>query len=139
MLFHGVIGCKASLDARLIHLYKYGPHLSAGRRRQTILSFLVVGRMRPSPPPWHCATAAAIIASASLVCSGCGPLGWYSLGHSILVHNHVLKPILPDIDSSCGEPIPMEVSRQAEDAGALTVSGETNGEEACRNRLPASR
>jgi hypothetical protein len=37
-----------------------------------------------------------LIGATMICCSGCGALGAYSLAHSVLAHNHVLKPVLPD-------------------------------------------
>ncbi|HEV3343685.1 MAG TPA: hypothetical protein VG125_25155 [Pirellulales bacterium] len=84
---------------------------------------------------------AVLIAACCVVsCSGCGALGLYSLGHSVLAHNHVLKPILPDDEaepgdgppadngSSCGDLLPMERCRRTESGAAETNSGMTSGE-----------
>jgi hypothetical protein len=40
--------------------------------------------------------AATVIGLASLIAGGCGPLGAYSLAHSLLTGHHVFKPVLPD-------------------------------------------
>jgi hypothetical protein len=102
---------------------------------------------RPAALIGACCVAAA--------CCGCGALGLYSLGHSVLSHNHVLKPILPDEgegveenrqvpaggpgptsdnSSSRGHRLPMD--RGPDDApSAETTSdasdGETTGEQPC--------
>ena len=71
-----------------------------------------------------------------LACSsGCAPLGLYSLGHSLLVHNHVLKPVLPDdeSDSSLAESLPMESCRESAD-GRPKLSDASSGDEPCQKR-----
>lgn len=87
--------------------------------------------------------------------SGCGPIGLYSLGHSLLVHNHVLKPILPDgpgevagegveeggneqgvcapagsgaqKGSSCGHDVPIQIAHPLSDAAYSLARDETEG------------
>lgn len=44
-------------------------------------------------------TAAAVLGFTVIGVSGCGPLGLYSLAHSLMIH-HVLKPVVVD------EPMP---------------------------------
>lgn len=101
--------------------------------------------------------AVLLAACGTAACSGCGALGLYSLGHSLLSHNHVLKPILPDdVDeegqdqplapdgtgfttnngSSRDGRLPMERCRGSDDArptltASDAASGETIGEEPC--------
>ncbi|HWB08893.1 MAG TPA: hypothetical protein VG826_06705 [Pirellulales bacterium] len=77
-------------------------------------------------------------------------MGLYSAGHSILQHNHVLKPILSDDveESAEGEPSPardlrfmsdkissrsglLPMERRAENGASETSPDETTGEKLC--------
>ena len=140
------------LKGRLTSLRLFVPPVSGFRR-----SF-------PSRLRWHCTLwqtmrtaftkhllprqialiAACCVATA---CCGCGAIGLYSLGHSLLSHNHVLKPILPDDGeeaeanralptrglspaadsrSSRGGGLPME--KGPDDAPSAETSGASTGE-----------
>ena len=81
------------------------------------------------------------IVIAGLACSsGCAPLGLYSLGHSVLAHNHVLKPVLPEDesdsslpDSSLPESLPMESCHESAD-GRPELRDTSSGDEPCQKR-----
>jgi hypothetical protein len=95
--------------------------------------------------------AAGLVGVAILGSTGCGALGLYSLGHSVLAHNHLLKPILPDDatpppgdgieqvecdaggfrrkkGSSCNQMLPMEITRSLADDACSTACDPSDGD-----------
>ncbi|HVX11584.1 MAG TPA: hypothetical protein VHC22_10420 [Pirellulales bacterium] len=94
----------------------------------------------------------SLIGATVVGLSGCGPLGLYSIGHSVFEHNHVFKPVLPDdqpaasdtdaltgpatetsgeIVSSSDQAMPMEITHSPPADARSAESHEAAGDSTC--------